>query len=253
MEKIHYKGVLIGYGLREESNNAFYFEPVSEFSKQRIPFFKGVKEKLLSGSFDASDVFRIVGIENSVLGIYPTLDENMERLCFERFDTAFQEEFEFFFTLLTPFSQFYPCDLEIKGQKFNCTEQYYMYQKAMRFEDFESAEAILNEPMAGKQKRLGKKVKNFEIERWLDIARLVVYEANYAKFIQYKDLQKHLLSSYPKTLVEASPRDMIWGIGIGEDKTDGYDRRKWTGTNWLGEALIQVREDILFEQKASQE
>ncbi len=91
----------------------------------------------------------------------------------------------------------------------------------MCFEGFESAEAILNELMAGKQKRLGKKVKNFDIERWLDIARWVVYEANYAKFTQHK------------ILIEKADYDDYLGEGM-----DGK------GQNMLGKILIEIRDEI---------
>ncbi len=52
------------------------------------------------------------------------------------------------------------------------------------------------------------------------------------------------------TLVEASPRDTIWGIGLGARTKKAVDRKQWRGSNWLGEALTQVREELLIKEMA---
>ena len=47
-----------------------------------------------------------------------------------------------------------------------------------------------------------------------------------------------------RTLVEASPRDRTWGIGLGASNPKATDKRLWRGSNWLGEILTQVREEL---------
>ena len=67
------------------------------------------------------------------------------------------------------------------------------------------------------------------------------------QFSQNKELLEALLATKGTTLVEASPRDTIWGIGLGAKNEKALDKKQWRGTNWLGEALTQVREELLKE------
>jgi ribA/ribD-fused uncharacterized protein len=92
-------------------------------------------------------------------------------------------------------------------------------------------------------------VRNFDVSIWNSKAKNIVYKGNYAKFNQNEHLKKILLSTGNKILVEASPYDAIWGVGMSEDNPDIYDSKKWKGTNWLGEVLMQVREDLSKELK----
>jgi ribA/ribD-fused uncharacterized protein len=155
------------------------------------------------------------------------------------------EQFTFFYRTAHPFSQWYACTFEIDGHRFNCAEQYMMYGKAMLFGDDEIAHKITQTADPREQKALGRQVRNFDPEVWGHEAKNVVYKANYAKFTQNDNLKKFLLKTEGTTLVEASPTDIIWGIGLPEDHPDRFNRTKWRGTNWLGEVLTQLREDLL--------
>ncbi len=157
------------------------------------------------------------------------------------------EKFTFFWRSESPFSNWYLADFEIDGIKFNCSEQYMMYGKALLFDDQEIAEKILKSSNPGSQKALGRKVKKFNQKIWVENAKNIVYKANEAKFKQNENLLKRLLKTKGTTLVEASPVDPIWGIGLAEDNPKAHDRRKWRGKNWLGQVLTQLREDILAE------
>ena len=131
------------------------------------------------------------------------------------------------------------------GRKFNCSEQYMMYHKAMTFNDTEIAEKIMEAVHPREQKALGRQIKNFKSEVWDAISKSVVYKGCYFKFEQNPKLKEKLLTTKGTALVEASPADVIWGIGLGENDPDAMDRSKWKGTNWLGEVLTMLREDYL--------
>jgi ribA/ribD-fused uncharacterized protein len=144
-------------------------------------------------------------------------------------------------------SQWYPSKFTIKGKEYNCAEQYMMAQKAIHFEDFENFRNIMNEPDPSWQKAFGRSVKNFNKEEWEKVAKKHVYDANYAKFSQNLDLLDELMSYGDKEIVEASPTDKIWGIGLGLNHPDLLDKSKWKGTNWLGEVIMEVKKDLRIE------
>jgi ribA/ribD-fused uncharacterized protein len=158
------------------------------------------------------------------------------------------EKFTFFWSNKSPFSNWYRIDFEIENIRFNCSEQYMMYKKAMLFNDDEVAKKITAATNPGKQKALGRQVKNFNQELWEKNCKQIVYEANYAKFTQNEHLLKALLKTKGTTLVEASPVDFIWGIGLAEDDPRALDRKQWRGTNWLGEILTELRENLIKEE-----
>ena len=107
----------------------------------------------------------------------------------------------------SPFSQFYPCKFKVKGQQYTCAEQYFMYQKAVLFQDVCTAWKILSERHPCKIKHLGRSVKNFDDNVWDANKRRIAEEGNYAKFKQNKTLRKILLDTKNKLLAEASMYD----------------------------------------------
>ena len=143
-----------------------------------------------------------------------------------------------------PFSQWCPSRFNIDGRSFNCAEQYMMWSKATLFGNDEKATQILDSGSPREQKALGRQVSNFDTDRWNQVACYYVYKGNLAKFTQNPDLLQDLLDTYPLTLVEASPYDKIWGIGLDAKDPRAYDRSTWLGTNWLGQVLTDLRNHI---------
>lgn len=70
---------------------------------------------------------------------------------------------------------------------------------------------------------------------------------NYYKFTQDEELKRVLLDTGDRELVEASPRDRIWGVGFGAKNAE-KSRGKW-GLNLLGQALMEVRDRIRREEE----
>lgn len=151
-----------------------------------------------------------------------------------------------------PFSQWYPSQFEdddCDGERtlhFNCAEQYMMYWKAILFGNQRIAEEILKEPRASRQQALGRTVKRFDQEAWDKVKEDVVFNGNVLKYDQNHQLYTLLAATQGTTLVEASPKDTIWGIGLSEDDPRCLDRTQWLGQNLLGKVLTEVREHLVY-------
>ena len=129
-----------------------------------------------------------------------------------------------------------------KNHWFANTEQAFMYEKALIFDDYEMAEKILLTPNPKEVKALGRQIKNFDAEIWSDVARGVMTSVNLDKYCQNPLFEKELLKTGNRILVEASPYDKIWGVGLHYTDDAILDEKNWVGKNWLGKALMNVRE-----------
>lgn len=155
-------------------------------------------------------------------------------------------KYTFFYKTRSPFSNWHPSIFEDEnGIEYNCSEQYMMYQKALLFGDTDILAEILDTPDPREQKALGRKIKGFDSKIWEANAKRIVYEGCKLKFEQNPHLLNKLLDTEGTLLVEASPYDKIWGIGLGEDDPRIQDPKNWQGTNWLGEVLTDLRENLI--------
>ncbi len=142
------------------------------------------------------------------------------------------------------FSQWFPADFEIDDIRYKTAEHFMMAEKARLFEDKDALSDILACATPREAKALGRKVRGFDEQVWHERRFAIVMQANRAKFTQNEGFKKRLLSTAPKVLVEASPRDRIWGIGMGQSNIDAHNPHKWRGRNLLGFALTRVRDEI---------
>lgn len=127
-------------------------------------------------------------------------------------------------------------------------EEAMMLYKASFFDDNESFHAIrMASGNPREQKRLGRLVKNYDEAKWAEERFKAVTEINYDKFSQNEDLKELLLLTASMEIVEASPVDLIWGIGMGLDNPNLLDRKLW-GQNLLGKAIVQARALILDDK-----
>jgi hypothetical protein len=142
------------------------------------------------------------------------------------------------------FSQWYDCYFTVDGVKYHTAEQYMMSQKAKLFNDNVNFQRIMNANYPNDFKRLGRQVKNSNMEIWEDNRYRLVVEGNLAKFSQNEDIKAYLLSTNHRILVEASPYDNIWGIGLSARDSQVNNPRLWNGLNLLGFALMEVRDTL---------
>ena len=141
-------------------------------------------------------------------------------------------------------SQWWPCKFNANGIEYNCAEQYMMSEKAKLFNDQEIYQLILKESSQAKIKKLGRCIKNFNEAIWNKNKASIVIQGNILKFSQNIELKNFLIETGNKILVEASPYDKIWGIGLDENNPDCRNPFKWKGENLLGFSLMEVRDII---------
>lgn len=154
-------------------------------------------------------------------------------------------EYHFFWS--GPLSQWHPSNFIIGERDYYCAEQYMMHQKAILFGDHQSARKILSAINPAKQKAIGKQVCGFNESKWRSRREDIVYDGNLAKFSQNKGLRRKLFQTGNAILVEASPRDTIWGIGLSENAAKNKPPAEWPGMNLLGKVLAKVRESLRSE------
>ncbi len=141
-------------------------------------------------------------------------------------------------------SQWWKCTFMENQILFCCTEQYMMYRKAMLFKDFEYAQKILFSKDPKKMREYGRLVRGFDENKWNEEKSNIVLKGNILKFSQNQELYQFLIGTKDKILVEASPYDRIWGIGMRKSEEGILEPSKWKGLNLLGFILMDVRNRI---------
>ena len=145
------------------------------------------------------------------------------------------------------FSNFYPCEFEENGIKFNCNEQYFMFNKVLVFnpDNNELIDKIMNETRPSYFKWYGGRnfLKIFDNNVWKEIRFNIMLKGLRLKFNQNEYLKRKLLDTDGKQLYEASSRDKVWGIGYSYKQAPDV-RVEHYGENLLGKALMQIRNEF---------
>ena len=142
-------------------------------------------------------------------------------------------------------SQWFPAEFSVDGDRYATAEHYMMAEKARLFADEPARQQILASATPAEAKALGRGVRGFDAERWQAACLDIVVQGNVAKFGQNEAMRAFLLGTGSKVLVEASPRDRIWGIGMGAANPAATQPAQWRGRNLLGFALMAAREQLL--------
>lgn len=145
------------------------------------------------------------------------------------------------------FSQWWEADFEVDGITYQTAEHWMMAGKAKLFDDDEIFQKIIECESPAEAKKLGRKVRNFDNEKWLENRYEIVKKGNFYKFAQNEELKEFLLNTGERILVEASPVDPIWGIGLAQDAKGIENPETWKGLNLLGFALMEVRDELSEE------
>lgn len=136
----------------------------------------------------------------------------------------------------------------VDGECYATAEHFMMAEKARLFADGETLSKILEAKNPGDAKKLGRQVSGFDDEVWREARWGIVVRGNRAKFEQHGELKNFLLETEELIIVEASPHDRIWGVGMSANEADIENPARWKGLNLLGFALMEVRDS--FNKKA---
>ena len=138
-------------------------------------------------------------------------------------------------------SQWWPASFSIDGRCYPTAEHYMMAEKARLFGDEEACARILSANKPAEAKSFGRRIRGFDEQVWAAHRFEIVVRGNTAKFGQNLDLEEWLIGTGDVVLVEASPVDTVWGIGLAADDKGAHDPRTWRGLNLLGFALMKAR------------
>lgn len=144
----------------------------------------------------------------------------------------------------TCFSQWYAAGFVLDDLAYRTAEHYMMAEKARLFGDDVALAKILRSRFPAEVKRFGREIAAFDEDRWQAERFAIVVRGNLAKFSQNPALTDYLLSTGDAVIVEASPADAIWGIGLAEEHPYTHQPKLWPGLNLLGFALMEVREQL---------
>jgi ribA/ribD-fused uncharacterized protein len=141
-------------------------------------------------------------------------------------------------------SQWYPAPFTADGVRYATAEHYMMAGKARLFGDAEAERLVLADDDPATAKSAGRRVRGFEEDTWTAHRYGLVVAANTAKFTQSPPLGNYLLATGERVLVEASPYDTVWGVGLSAARPEARHPARWRGLNLLGFALMEVRDEL---------
>lgn len=145
-------------------------------------------------------------------------------------------------------SQWWQSAFVVGGVTYPTAEHWMMAEKARLFENDALRERIIASSSPGEAKALGRMVENFDEKIWQANRQLIVVEGSIQKFSQNPELGSYLLNTSDRILVEASPVDPVWGIGLSADDPRAHDPARWEGLNLLGFSLMETRDLLLAKR-----
>ncbi|MFF9818293.1 NADAR family protein [Streptomyces sp. NPDC014006] len=141
-------------------------------------------------------------------------------------------------------SQWWPSPFVVDGVRYATAEHWMMAGKARLFGDAEAERRVLAASHPAEAKKAGRLVRGFDEAVWARERFRIVVEGSVHKFSADPELREFLLNTGDRVLVEASPVDRVWGIGLAADDDAATAPERWRGPNLLGFALMEARERL---------
>ncbi|MFJ4922676.1 NADAR family protein [Streptomyces sp. NPDC088725] len=144
-------------------------------------------------------------------------------------------------------SQWWSAPFTVDGVRYATAEHWMMAAKARLFGDGEAERNAVGAAHPSLAKKAGRLVRDFDAAVWERERFGIVVEGSVHKFGQDPGLRGYLLATGDRILVEASPMDRIWGIGLAAGDERAQDPARWRGLNLLGYALVEARKQLRAE------
>jgi ribA/ribD-fused uncharacterized protein len=141
-------------------------------------------------------------------------------------------------------SQWWPSPFVVDGVSYASAEHWMMAGKARLFGDAEAERRAVEAANPAVAKKAGRLVRGFDEAVWERERFGIVVEGSVHKFTAHAGLRAFLLGTGERVLVEASPLDRVWGIGLASDDERASDPGRWRGPNLLGFALMEARDRL---------
>ena len=182
------------------------------------------------------------------MSIYVEYDELAKLVSMNQFsgeEVVLHCEFVFFWKPPNTFGQWTESLFAVDDEIYSCAEQFMMAEKARLFGNNLIRERILATDSPRSHKQLARQVSGFKQQVWDENREGIVFHGNLAKFTQNTEMGKELVQTGNRALVEASPFDKTWGIGLRADDPRALQPAKWKGLNLLGKVLERVRDELI--------
>ena len=166
--------------------------------------------------------------------------------CPQNDGTRKSEEAMVFFSAKCPLNNRnteYP--FRIEGTEYSCVDQYAVEQKCLLFGDSQAAKQVMEETDPRNMKKIGDDLKSYDHRQWMDSCKRVVHKAVLAKFTdtQAAGATAYLMDTKDLVIGEAT-RHTKWGTGLHVSDQNALQVQEWSGENWMGGILMDVRSKI---------
>jgi hypothetical protein len=153
-----------------------------------------------------------------------------------------------------PLSNFHMATFKHNGITYTSSEQWIQTTKARLFPGNEELiHQMLNTHEPLKIKQLGHRVLNFNAKIWNEQAQELIYPGLKAKFAQNYYMLDFLDSTGQKLIVEASPTDLLFGIGQRITNKTILQPETHKGANIQGLMLMRIRNELLWMDQPNME
>ena len=140
-------------------------------------------------------------------------------------------------------SNFHPAPFIDNGIRYSCSEQYYLSQKSLFFNDETTAGAIMRSKDPAQMKSMSRRIKGLDEAKWNQRARACMERGCMLKFSQNEQLLEKLLET-KGNLVEANKHDSFFSCGLALGDPNISEQSRWTGQNVLGSILMALRVNL---------